>query len=364
VKTGNLWDIFCSVIDNYGDIGVCWRLSVGLAARGERVRLWVDDASALRWMAPDGAAGVQVLPWTQSTDFGNLTMGDILVEAFGCEIAPEFMVARKNGQRTEHQTGKWINLEYLSAEGYTERCHCLPSLVMTGPASGLTKYFFYPGFTAGTGGLLREPDLVQRQSRFDRIAWLKQVGIEFHGERLISLFCYEPAALGQLLDQLAAQRQPNRLLVTTGRAAVAVKSIVASRARSEPAWNLHAMLSFSFLPALSQPDFDHLLWACDLNFVRGEDSLVRALWANKPFVWQIYPQSDDAHLGKLDAFLQMMDAPSSLRVFHQVWNGASDSVLPALELAPWQQAVAQMHDQLMQHDDLVTQIIRFALKNH
>jgi uncharacterized repeat protein (TIGR03837 family) len=235
---------------------------------------------------------------------------------------------------------------------------------MTGPAVGLTKHFFYPGFTAGTGGLLREPDLVQRQSRFDRVAWLQQLGIEFHGEQLISLFCYEPAALGELLDQLAAEHQPTRLLVTTGRAATAVKSIVASRAQSQAAWNLHAKLLFSFLPALSQPDFDHLLWSCDLNFVRGEDSLVRAFWANKPFVWQIYPQSDDAHLGKLDAFLQLLDAPSSLCAFHQVWNGASDSVLPRLEMTSWQQVVAQMHNQLVKQDDLVTQIIRFALKNH
>ena len=54
------WDIFCQVIDNFGDIGVCWRLAADLAARGHQVRLWVDDASALHWMAPQGAAGVEV----------------------------------------------------------------------------------------------------------------------------------------------------------------------------------------------------------------------------------------------------------------------------------------------------------------
>ncbi|MEO7887531.1 MAG: elongation factor P maturation arginine rhamnosyltransferase EarP, partial [Polaromonas sp.] len=41
------WDIFCKVIDNFGDIGVCWRLAADLASRGHKVRLWVDDASAL-----------------------------------------------------------------------------------------------------------------------------------------------------------------------------------------------------------------------------------------------------------------------------------------------------------------------------
>ncbi len=61
------WDLFCRVIDNFGDIGVCWRLAADLGARGESVRLWVDDASALAWMAPQGSAGVEVLRWTDGS---------------------------------------------------------------------------------------------------------------------------------------------------------------------------------------------------------------------------------------------------------------------------------------------------------
>jgi uncharacterized repeat protein (TIGR03837 family) len=88
-----LWDIFCQVIDNHGDLGVCWRLSCQLAARGQRVRLWVDDASALRWMAPGGCAGVELKAWTAALDLQEITPGDVWVEAFGCEIAPEFIAA-------------------------------------------------------------------------------------------------------------------------------------------------------------------------------------------------------------------------------------------------------------------------------
>lgn len=366
VKTGNLWDIFCRVIDNYGDIGVCWRLAVGLAARGERVRLWVDDASALDWMAPEGAEGVEVRPWTQPIQTDDLVIGDILVEAFGCEIAPEFIAAYIGRTVATGQKAIWINLEYLSAEGFAERSHGLPSPVMTGPGAGLTKHFFYPGFTAGTGGLLREPDLAERQARFDRTAWLQQLGIEFQGERLVSLFCYEPPALGELLDRLAADPHPTRLLVTTGRAAAAVRACIEGKNSSQPSWNERKALSFCYLPPLTQYDFDHLLWASDLNFVRGEDSLVRALWAGKPFVWQIYPQHDDAHHSKLEAFLNVLNAPPSLRAFHHVWNGVKgvndigQAFLPALELASWQQTVTRARSRQLQHDDLVTQIMRFA----
>lgn len=362
MRTGNLWDIFCRVIDNYGDIGVCWRLSAGLAERGERVRLWVDDASALGWMAPEGAEGVEVRLWTQPIKTDALVPGDILIETFGCEIAPEFIAAYAYSTRARDKKPIWINLEYLSAEGFAERSHGLPSPVMTGPGAGLTKHFFYPGFTAGTGGLLREPDLLKRQARFDRTAWLRQQGIECQGERLISLFCYEPAVLGELLDKLASGTQATQLLVTAGRAAAAVSTCIERKNRLQPLWNKRGTLSFLYLPALTQRDFDHLLWACDVNFVRGEDSLVRALWAGKPFVWQIYPQHDDAHHSKLDAFLSVLNAPPSLRTFHHVWNGASQSVLPEFALPQWHQTVTEVRNLQLQHDDLVTQIMQFALK--
>lgn len=367
MKTGNLWDIFCRVIDNYGDIGVCWRLASGLAQRGERVRLWVDDASALNWMCPEGVPHVEVRPWTQPINIEGVEQGDFLLEAFGCEIDPKFIAAYAGRMRATGLNGLWINLEYLSAEKFSERCHGLPSPVMNGPGSGLTKHFFYPGFTPATGGLLREPDLADRQTRFDRAAWLQQLGIEFQGERLVSLFCYEPAALGQLLEQLINDTQSTRLLVTAGHATAAIKAYFERQNGVQPSWNKHVKLSISYLPTLTQRDFDHLLWSCDLNLVRGEDSLVRAIWANKPFIWHIYPQDDDAQYPKLDAFLNAINAPVTLRTFHNVWNevkGVNAADLPMLELDAWQQTVTQARALLLQQDDLVSQLLQFELKNH
>ena len=375
---GKLWDIFCRVIDNYGDIGVGWRLSVGLAARGQQVRFWVDDPSALAWMAPFGAPNVEIRHWTTPIETEALAPGDILLESFGCEIDPEFIAAYLGWTRARGldlgfcQKGLWINLEYLSAEGYAERSHCLPSPVMTGPGAGLCKYFFYPGFTGGTGGLLRESDLAERQARFDRADWLQHKGIAWQGERLVSLFCYEPPALADLLEQLATGPQATRLLVTAGRATAAVSACTSNKIRLQPTWNMRQQLSISYLSPLTQCDYDYLLWACDLNFVRGEDSLVRALWANKPFIWQIYPQHDDAHHHKLEALLDMLDAPPSWRAFHRVWNAVDGQTagkaseqphLPDLALDSWQQVVTDAGQQLRQQNDLVTQIMRFALKN-
>ena len=347
-----LWDIFCKVIDNYGDIGVCWRLAADLASRGERVRLWVDDPSPLAWLAPAGCTGVEVLPWLPHSPIAE--PGDRVIEAFGCELPPQFQaaLARKSAL---HGPVPWINLEYLSAEPFAERSHGLPSPVLSGPASGLTKHFFYPGFTDRTGGLLRERGTMEQRSAFDRAQWLAAQGISFAGERVVSLFCYEPAALPTLLEDLAGGALPCRLLVTPGRAAQAVKAIAGDRS----AWGSLAM---AWLPALPQTEFDRLLWACDLNLVRGEDSLVRALWAGNPLVWQAYPQDDGAHHRKIDAFLDAVSAPASLRQFHAAWNSASALPLPGFDLPAWGLAMRQAREGLLRQDDLATRLLRFVEK--
>ena len=345
------WDIFCKVIDNHGDMGVCWRLAAELAARGQAVRLWADDPSALAWMAPMGRAGVEVVHWTDAVTpvppAGGA--GDVVVEAFGCDPHPAFLEALAERTRREGRQPAWINLEYLSAEAYVERCHGLPSPVMSGPAKGLAKRFFYPGFTPRTGGLIREAGYDARRAAFDRGAFLAGLGLPAEGEQLVSLFCYEPAALSQLLRHLGTQPAPARLLVTEGRARAAVEAALAQGVA-------HPLPALTFLPLMPQPDYDRLLWACDLNLVRGEDSLVRALWAGQPLAWHIYPQDDGAHRAKLHAFLDWLQAPPSLRAFHEAWNGFSPD-LPAPDLPAWRQAAAGAQARLRALPDLVSALV-------
>lgn len=339
------WDLFCRVIDNHGDAGVCWRVAAELAARGHQVRLWMDDASMLAWMAPQGAPGVEVRPWRDPLP--GEEPGDVVVEAFGCDPPPAF-VARM-AARTPPPA--WINLEYLSAEPYVERSHGLPSPVMQGPGAGLTKTFFYPGFTPRTGGLARERDLAARRLAFDRQAWRRQWGIDQPGAQVLSLFCYEPAALPGLLAQLAAQQRPAHLLVTAGRAAAAVRALQATDAGS---------LRLHFLPLLSQRGYDELLWSCDFNFVRGEDSVVRGLLAGAPLAWQIYPQDDLAHHAKLGAFLDWLQPPRDQRDFFLAWNGVRPGPLPPLDLAAWRPAALAASRRLEQLPELVGQLERLA----
>ena len=358
------WDIFCRVIDNHGDLGVCWRLCADLAQRGHFVRLWVDDASALAWMAPQGCTGVAVRVWPDTAALQALAqdatfqIGDVVVEAFGCELPEAVQALMAQGT-----SPVWINLEYLSAESYVARSHGLASPVMSGPARGMTKWFFFPGFTPGTGGLLCEPDLPARQATFQRQAWLSALQLDkpiAANEQLISLFCYEPAALPELLTQLSQADTSTRLLVAQGRPSAAVAA--ATQALHMPSSGV-GQLHISQLPYLGQTDFDYLLWACDFNLVRGEDSLVRALWTGRPFAWHIYPQDDLAHHDKLHAFESALDMPVDLIKFHAVWNGLETGPIPALTrtvIDDWRSWSHQTQQRLQAQTDLTSQLLSFV----
>ncbi|SPE22999.1 conserved hypothetical protein [Burkholderiales bacterium] len=350
------WDIFCRVVDNFGDIGVCWRLAAQLAARGHAVRLWIDEPSALAWMAPGGCAGVEVIAGTGAG--AHYQPGEVVVEAFGGTLAPNVVAAIGRANRDGGARACWINLEYLSAEPFVARSHALESPVHGGALAGVRRWFYFPGFTSDTGGLLREADLMERRAHFDRAHWLARQGVSWTGEPVVSLFCYEPPALGQFLGAMA--RAPALLLVTHGRAAAAVRRAQAAMPGS---WNRDGALKIAFIPLLSQVEFDRLLWCADCNFVRGEDSLVRALWAGAGLVWQAYPQSDDAHHAKLEAFLDWLGAPASLRRFHRLWNGLEEGLLPPIEWAPWRTAVERARARLLAQDDLVSRLLRLVAEN-
>jgi uncharacterized repeat protein (TIGR03837 family) len=343
------WDLFCRVIDNHGDLGVCWRLAADLAARGETVRLWVDDPSALAWMAPHGAHGVSVVRWVEP--LAAFAPGDVVIEAFGCDPPPSF-VARMAAQP---RPATWINLEYLSAEDYVERCHGLPSPQQLGPGAGLRRWFFYPGFTAASGGLLREAHALDAGLS----SWLESQGVTPHaGERRVSVFAYGDAPLPALFDRL--DDEPTLVLLAAGAAQAPALKLFDRRGRRGRHLRAHP------LPWFDQLGYDQLLRACDINFARGEDSIVRAMWAGAPFVWQIYAQADGAHAVKLDALLDRLAAHGDPRLAAQVrqlwraWNGLAEwpAKLPAA--APWRALCLDWRQRLMAQSDLTSQLLGFV----
>jgi uncharacterized repeat protein (TIGR03837 family) len=293
-------------------VGVAFRLARCLAREhGRAVRLWLDDLTVLARLQPatDPSAqgqvidGVEIRRWdvAQASGEGVAAAGiaDVVVETFGCDTPPAYVHAMT---RLEPHP-RWINLEYLSAEEWVEGSHGLPS---PHPRyAPLARRFFFPGFTDRTGGLLRERDLLARRDAFqaDRAAqaefWRALTGaVPPDGALKVSLFGYAGAPYASLLDALVHHAGPAWIAAPEGVAAQAVRDWLRGRDRGDRGGVQAFATAF-----LDQDRYDELLWACDVNFVRGEDSFVRAQWAARPFVWQIYPTEDGAHWVKLGAFL-------------------------------------------------------------
>jgi len=333
-------DLFCQVIDNYGDIGVCWRLARQLVTdHGCEVRLVVDDLGAFRVIAPEidsGLAwqsllGVAVVAWSAADA---LVPFDVVIEAFACDPPAPYVEAMAARQPFP----VWINLEYLSAEAWVDEIHCMPSQHQRLP---LTKYFFCPGFTETSGGLIRES-----QSGSDapvgRASALR-----------IFAFTYPHAPLQALRKAFA-----------TAGVSTAV-TLAAPLTQAAPDWQTAA--------AVPQTEFDALLANFDLLIVRGEDSFVRAQWAAKPFLWHIYPTDDGAHLIKLDAWLDRYcigldaNARAAYRAASHAFNTTTryDGPSAPYDLLAQNLGALAVHavrwrDTLMQQTDLATRLMSFV----
>lgn len=344
------WDIFCNVVDNYGDIGVAWRLARTLAREHHvSVRLWVDDLKAFSrlWPAVDPHAGVQqceavtICAWREP--FVPVEPASRVIEAFGCAL-PEAYLAAMAGQSP---APVWLNLEYLSAEPWVVTHHGLPS---PHPRLPLTKHFFFPGFLPETGGVLIEADYMQRRADFEGKAYRHKLGLAARApdEVWVSLFSYENPALHALLDAWSCGARPVTCLVPEGRVLPQLAEWLGTAELAAGDCQVRQALRVMVLPFTDQDSYDHLLWACDLNFVRGEDSCVRAQWAARPMVWQAYPQTAEAHWDKLEALLALyLDAApqvvaDAVRSFWQGWNGVPGAPDMATAWAAWLAAQADI----------------------
>ena len=343
-------DLFCRVVDNYGDIGVCWRLARQLVAEHDcKVRLIVDDLVSFRYIAPEidpaltqqHLLGVDVIAWSTSDV---LPPAEVVIEAFACDPP----VAYVEAMAALAEKPVWLNLEYLSAEDWVDGVHGLPS---PHPRLPLTKYFFCPGFTEKSGGLIREKSQAPAPLRGDATP-LSPVGAGGEGEA-------QTQNNGSKLLAFAYPHAPVQAFATALNAHVTTAS---QFDETDPTW-LSA-------PPIPQTQFDALLAQFDVVIVRGEDSFVRAQYALKPFLWHIYPTPDNAHLIKLDAWLDRYcedlapDAANALRQAQHAFNRGDKNpaayadfatLLPALKTH-----ATRWRDDLFAQTDLTTRLLQFV----
>ncbi len=370
-------DIFCAVIDNFGDIGVCWRLAKQLQQQyGFTIRLWVDDLASFAKLEPSLLVNmpaqicqnIEICYWPKENFSTHIQPYEVVIEGFGCRLPESFLqtMAAQDIKPT------WLNLEYLSAETWTLGCH---GLVSPHPSLPLKQTFFFPSFDEHGGGLLLEANLLAQRDDFQQNALAQTDFWQSLGctdaivaDYRLSLFAYENKAIPALLTALSQQHQRCFLAVPEGRALANINSWTKQTLDVGDCFSEGA-LTIAVLPFLSPEQYDRLLWACDVNLVRGEDSFIRGHWAGRPLLWHIYHQVENIHLEKLEAWLTISQQfiGADWQNLQRAWVSENTDVALWATLLPLLAMTSAEHRHfsasLAQHDDLCHKLVRFCTKH-
>ena len=279
-------DIFCQVIDNYGDVGVAYRLAREFKRvyPNKKLRFIINQMEELNLIKK--SEEIEIITYQDISKIEN--SADLIIESFGCEIPKEYMDrALKNSKLI-------INLEYFSAEDWVDDFHLQESFL----GENLKKYFFIPGLSKKSGGILLDNKFLERKKKVTKNKgyYLKKIGINKKYDLIGSVFSYEKN-FDFLIEELKKLDKKILLLILSEKTQ---KNFI----KYFDNVNNYDKIKFVKLPFFTYDKYEELLALCDFNLVRGEDSFVRALLLGKPFLWHIYPQEGNTHIKKLESFLE------------------------------------------------------------
>lgn len=302
-------DIFCEIIDNYGDIGVVYRTAKELQKifPESKIRVFLnrlDEFKKINSQVIDlpsqNIDGIEYITFDYLRDNANkLLTAQVIIEAFGCQIPEEYIeIAYDNSELL-------INLEYLSAEDWIEDFHLQSSPLGRGK---LKKVFFMPGFTEKSGGVIADSNYLERIQRvlenkeFYEKKYLSD--IEDRENKIVgTLFSYEKN-FTPLLEDLKKLDKDVVILAMGEKTQDSLRKILKNFSIEDFRNSLkYGKIEIRFLNFLNQEEYEELINIVDFNFVRGEDSFIRAVLTGKPYMWHIYCQEEYAHMDKIEGFL-------------------------------------------------------------
>ncbi|WP_338989007.1 elongation factor P maturation arginine rhamnosyltransferase EarP [Fusobacterium animalis] len=279
-------DIFCQVIDNYGDVGVAYRLAREFKRvyPNKKLRFVINQIEELNLIRK--SENIEVILYKDISKIEN--SADLIIESFGCEIPKEYM------DKALKKSKLIINLEYFSAEKWVDDFHLQESFL----GGNLKKYFFIPGLSEKSGGILLDNEFLERKKKVEanKEYYLEKFEIKEKYDLIGSVFSYEKN-FDSLIEELKKLDKKIILLILSEKAQ---KNFI----KYFDNGNNYDKIKFVKLPFFTYDKYEELLALCDFNLVRGEDSFVRALLLGKPFLWHIYPQDENTHIKKLESFLE------------------------------------------------------------
>lgn len=316
--------VLCKVVDNFGDIGVVWRLCCQLSNQikkenfTSKINLIVDDLASFNKIcnSVDSNKSFQIVEninifnWNDEklcydefskNDGENLS---VILEVFQCG-RPSWMEKILFEEKL-NRTVQIIMIDYLTAEKYAEDFHCLQSLTRS---SKVQKVNFMPGFTNKTGGLIID-------SEWEHFC-------DYKNNKTLLCFTYD-RNWDALANACKKSNYIEKVLIAPGKGFESLKKSFHFIKDSN--------LKIEELSFMNQNEWDKMLKNCGVLFIRGEESMSRACLSGIPFVWHAYPQSDEYQLIKVRALLERMSVHFSVedfRIIEKVWiliNSAESEV--------------------------------------
>lgn len=282
----NSIDIFCEVIDNFGDVGVAYRLAREFKRiyPNKKLKFIINQMNEINMIKKSD--DIEII------SYENISLikkpADLIIETFACKIPKEYM------DKAVNESKLMINLEYFSAEDWVDDFHLEESFL----GGNLKKYFFIPGLSMKSGGILLDKEFLERKKKVEenKKYYLLKYKIYEKYDLIASIFSYEKN-FDLLIRELKKLDKKILLLILSEKTQ---KNFIKYFDNN----NKYDKIKLVKLPFLTYDKYEEVLGLCDFNLVRGEDSFVRALLLGKPFLWHIYPQDENIHMKKLESFLE------------------------------------------------------------
>lgn len=301
-------DIFCNIIDNYGDIGVSYRLAREFKSyfKDIKIRLILNTLKELNEIDKNYIdSNISFMTFNDITTDKFSYTADLIIESFACDIPQNYL------EKAYYNSKLLINLEYLSFEDWTSDFHLMSSLL---PKGKLKKIFFMPGISKNSGGLLIDSDFLNTINKVEKNKkyYLDKFNIKSDYDLIGTIFSYEKD-FSNLLNYLKILDKKILLFILSEK----TQNNFLNYFENNDFYDKIQLVKSKFL---NYREYEELIALADFNFVRGEDSFVRALLIGKPFLWHIYKQDDDVHMKKLDAFLEKYTEDENLKKIFRTYN--------------------------------------------
>lgn len=306
--------VLCKVVDNFGDIGVVFRLCRALSElkKNLEIRLVVSNLDSFAKISKgidstktfQEFRGWKVFDWNDNAlckkEFSK-NPPEFILECFQCgrpEWLEELLFSPQFNLNIQI-----VNVEYLTAESWADDFHLLKSGTRS---AKIKKINFMPGFTKKTGGLILDKNFMccLSEKKF-ALNLVKQnldkkiLSEDFSDSFKILIFSY-PKNFDFLASAIKEFSFLKKIIVFVASGAGADSAKISLK---------KFKVDFVCLPFIQQEVWDAFLSLMDFSFVRGEDSFSRCCLFGNPFIWNIYPQEEEFHIVKLNAFLQKIKIP-------------------------------------------------------